>query len=284
MRQIFQQAQTAMKESQQRQKTNCYLRARAATLIVGERVLVRVVAYDGKHKIADKWEDHPYLVIEQPNKDVPVFKVRQEYGERQCRVVHCNSLLHIGSKFTSTRPPRPTPRPRQVARKRNFSVLERTNINVSFTSDSGSGFFIDNSIMARCSQQDTPSQYVDDLSLSREASELGSKEDALQQDEPVDQTEDGDDDDVRDDLSEDTAPSFDTESDTDRTLVPTPRRYSRQRHVLKWTKHYVMMTQTQPDLLHISTFVKEMMKDGLLRSLDSSVCYITLLNIVWSSR
>ena len=46
--------------------------------------------------------------------------------------------------------------------------------------------------MARCSQQDTPSQDGDDLSLTREASELGSEEDALQQDEPEDQPEDDD--------------------------------------------------------------------------------------------
>ena len=51
LQEAFQQAQTAMKNSQQRQKTNYDLRARAATLSVGDRVLVKVVAYDGKHKI-----------------------------------------------------------------------------------------------------------------------------------------------------------------------------------------------------------------------------------------
>ena len=93
LQEAFQQAQTAMKQSQQRQKTNYDLRARAATLNVGDRVLVRGVAYDGKHKIADKWEDHPYLVIEEPNEDIPVFKVRREDGERRCRVLHRNLLL-----------------------------------------------------------------------------------------------------------------------------------------------------------------------------------------------
>jgi hypothetical protein len=251
-------------------------------LSVGDRVLVRVVAYDGKHKIADKWEDHPYLVIKQPNEDIPVFKVRREDGEGRCRVLHRNLLLPIGSKFTSTRPPKPTPRPRQKAGKRDSSVLECTNSNISFISDSDSEFsFIDNSMMARCSQQDTPSQDGDDLSLTREASEFGSEEDALQQDEPEDQP--GNDDDG-DDLSEDTAPSFDTEPDTETTPVPTPRRSSRQRKTPEWTKEYVMMAQTQADWLQRATFVKEMMENGLLKSVDSSVCQMTLLNIVSSSR
>jgi hypothetical protein len=136
--------------------------------------------------------------------------------------------------------------------------------------------------MARCSQQDTPSQDGDDLSLTREASELDSEEDALQQDEPEDQPEDDNDD--RDDLSEDTAPSFDTEPDTETTPVPTPRRSSRQRKTPEWTKGYVMMAQTQPDWLQRATFVKEMMQNGLLKTVDSSVCQMTLLNIVSSSR
>jgi hypothetical protein len=49
-------------------------------LQVGDRVLVKVVAFDGKHKIADRWEDHPYIIMEQPNQDIPVFKVKREDG------------------------------------------------------------------------------------------------------------------------------------------------------------------------------------------------------------
>ena len=78
-----------------RQKSNYDVRARAAILNVGDRVLVKIVTYDGKHKIADKWEDSPYEVISQPNKNIPVFKVKREDGEGRCRVLHRNLLLSI---------------------------------------------------------------------------------------------------------------------------------------------------------------------------------------------
>ena len=42
-------------------------------LKVGDRVLVKVVAFDGKHKIANRWEDNPYIIIQQPNTNIPVF-------------------------------------------------------------------------------------------------------------------------------------------------------------------------------------------------------------------
>lgn len=41
---------------------------------VGDHVLVRKVAFDGKHKIADRFEEQEYLVIDQPQKDIPVYR------------------------------------------------------------------------------------------------------------------------------------------------------------------------------------------------------------------
>ena len=31
------------------------------------RVLVKQVSFDGKHKLADTWENVPYVVVDQPN-------------------------------------------------------------------------------------------------------------------------------------------------------------------------------------------------------------------------
>ena len=59
--------------AQQRQKDNHDLKARAAILEVGDRVLVKRLAFQGKHKIADRWEDFPYIVLEQPNSEIPVY-------------------------------------------------------------------------------------------------------------------------------------------------------------------------------------------------------------------
>jgi hypothetical protein len=79
MREILQtaneQAQKATQTSQQKQKGNYDLKARASTFKVGDRVLVRIVAYGGKHKIADKWENNPYVMLSQQKKDIPVLKV-----------------------------------------------------------------------------------------------------------------------------------------------------------------------------------------------------------------
>ena len=60
---------------------------------------MRIVAYEGKHKMADKWEDNPYVILAQVNHGIPVYKVMREDGEGRCRVLHRNLLLPIGSKF-----------------------------------------------------------------------------------------------------------------------------------------------------------------------------------------
>lgn len=58
----YRQAQTAIKSSQQKQKCRYDMKARAITLEEGDRVLVKKVVYDGKHKISDKWEDDIYVI------------------------------------------------------------------------------------------------------------------------------------------------------------------------------------------------------------------------------
>ena len=280
LREAYKQAQRAMESSQMRQKSNYDVRARAAILNVGDRVLVKIVTYDGKHKIADKWEDSPYEVISQPNKNIPVFKVKREDGEGRCRVLHRNLLLPIGSKFPSSLPPLPKPRPRRKAEKIDSYVNTDTNTNNSFCiSESESEFsFIGNPVVIQNSPTETSSQDGDDYSSTGEASEPGPEEDALHQDEPENQTED--------DLSTDVEYTIvDVEPSID-IPVPAPRKSSRSRQLPRWTKDYVMMTQVQPepDWLRRATFVKDMIRDGLLKSVDSSVCQKTLLDIVSSSQ
>ena len=60
-------------------------------------MLVKVVAFDGKHTIADGWEDRPYIVISQPNPNIPVYKASREDGEGNAK--HC-----IGTSFFSLKP------------------------------------------------------------------------------------------------------------------------------------------------------------------------------------
>ena len=43
----------------------------------GDRVLARNVGVRGKRKIADRREKDVYLVVDQPNKDIPVYIVKR---------------------------------------------------------------------------------------------------------------------------------------------------------------------------------------------------------------
>jgi hypothetical protein len=49
-------ATESSKQSQQKQKEGYDMRVRGATIRVGDRVLVKIVAFKEKHKLADKWE------------------------------------------------------------------------------------------------------------------------------------------------------------------------------------------------------------------------------------
>ena len=64
--------------------------------MVGDKVLVKILAFDGKHKIADRFEEDIYTIIEQPIKDIPVFKLRSEKGKEL--TLHRNKLLLLGEK------------------------------------------------------------------------------------------------------------------------------------------------------------------------------------------
>ena len=47
----------------------------------------------GRQKLADKWEQEPYLVTQIPNNEIPVYKVKREDGKGSTRTLHRNMLL-----------------------------------------------------------------------------------------------------------------------------------------------------------------------------------------------
>ena len=63
----------------------------------GDTVLVRKLAFNGKHKIADRFEEGAYIVLNQPNPEIPVYEVQREDGIGRRRTLHRNHLLPIGS-------------------------------------------------------------------------------------------------------------------------------------------------------------------------------------------
>ena len=72
-------------------------KVRGATLHPGDQVLVRQVGFQGKHKIADRWEEDVYVVTTQPNPSIPVFTVCQLEGKGRPRTLHRNMLLPVRS-------------------------------------------------------------------------------------------------------------------------------------------------------------------------------------------
>ena len=107
-------ATKATQKAQQRQKSHYDLRSRGGKVEVDDLVLVKIVAFDGKHKLANKWEEEPYRVLRQPNPDVPVYEVQRESGEGRKRILHRNLLLPLGHlNDLQSLVPKPTPTPRK---------------------------------------------------------------------------------------------------------------------------------------------------------------------------
>jgi transposase InsO family protein len=92
-------ARQSSESSKVRHKQLRDVRCRAAVLQKGDRVLVKKLAFTGKHKLADRWEPDVYIVVEQPNPNIPVYVVQSESktGVRRCkRTLHRNHLLPVG--------------------------------------------------------------------------------------------------------------------------------------------------------------------------------------------
>ena len=56
-----------------------------------------MLAIKGKSKIADGWEENPYVGLEQVNSDIPVYRAQQKNGEDPVHTLHRKLLLPIGS-------------------------------------------------------------------------------------------------------------------------------------------------------------------------------------------
>jgi hypothetical protein len=65
----------------------------------GDRVLVKILAFEGKHKLANQWEEI-YVVSAQPNPDVPVYILHSERDPSERRTLHRNYLLPISAVLT----------------------------------------------------------------------------------------------------------------------------------------------------------------------------------------
>ena len=90
----------ASKESRragQRHKNHYDKRVRESFLKPNDRVLVRLVGLTGRNKLANKWGKDIYVVVKQPNKDIPVYTLKQESGQGPVKTLHRNMLLPLES-------------------------------------------------------------------------------------------------------------------------------------------------------------------------------------------
>ena len=55
-------------------------------------MLVKIIKFDGRHKLSNEWEENPFIVEGQPNPDIPVYIVKKENGEGRKRTLHSDDV------------------------------------------------------------------------------------------------------------------------------------------------------------------------------------------------
>ena len=103
IQETFDRVQKNSNQAREEQKVMYDRKARAAKLEVGDRVLVKILAHEGKHKLSDKWTEEIYVVTDQPNLNIPVYKVKRKDGEGPEKTLHRNHLLHLGNALGEDR-------------------------------------------------------------------------------------------------------------------------------------------------------------------------------------
>ncbi|KAH3821773.1 hypothetical protein DPMN_123541 [Dreissena polymorpha] len=80
-----------VKNAKVKQKKYYDMKARAARVQVGDKVLVKILAHtEGKHKLVDKFVEEVFTVKVQVNDHIPVHRVRSESGKE--KTLHRNHL------------------------------------------------------------------------------------------------------------------------------------------------------------------------------------------------
>ena len=74
-------------------------RVRCSQLSTGDLVLVKRMAFKGKHKIQDRWKQDVYEVLGTCRGSPLVFQVQKEDGTGKIRILHRNLLLPLRTKI-----------------------------------------------------------------------------------------------------------------------------------------------------------------------------------------
>ena len=94
----YEKAKTFADKESDRQKALFHRKSKDLRLEPGDLCLVRKTAWKSRHKIQNRWEDDDYVIISQPNCDIPVFVVRNTKTDQE-KTLHRNLLLPLGYKL-----------------------------------------------------------------------------------------------------------------------------------------------------------------------------------------
>lgn len=95
LRHAYQLATEASNKNHRKNKRGYDSRVRVQNLQEGDRVLIRALGIPGKHKLREKWNLQPYVVVGKlPN--LPVYRVKPESGRGIVKTLHRDHLLPVG--------------------------------------------------------------------------------------------------------------------------------------------------------------------------------------------
>ena len=94
----YKKAEEMSQKQAQKYKSSYDKKVKGSQLKMNDIILVKRVAWKGRHKIQNKWEPSEYIVVEQPNLKVPVYRVKS-LEDNKTRVLHRNMLLSLRVKF-----------------------------------------------------------------------------------------------------------------------------------------------------------------------------------------
>lgn len=169
-------AVSTAKRAGEQSKKRYDAKVREVKLEPGDRVLLKNVAFQGKHKLANHWGEFVYVVLEHPNETIPVFVVRKEDGTGPKKTLHRNMLLSLAT----------IPLDREVKVKHTRTVRSKAGRSEVDSSDSSSSEDEDQFVVQRITrshatvdpqecesfQEDVHSDSVDELATPQTHPEM----------------------------------------------------------------------------------------------------------------
>ena len=89
----------AASKARDRQKSAYDRKSKDDPFHPGDRVLVRRLAFQGRHKLADRWEEHPYVVLRRVNDCVYTIKCEATGAERTLHRNNLTSCMFLPTEF-----------------------------------------------------------------------------------------------------------------------------------------------------------------------------------------